>query len=677
MLVIISNSDFLAIELDNWLDQRRFWRSPNCLVFPPMRTRKTVVSHTSYTPGKSRRQARPKVLSPIDPARRQSMLVEEKAPMWKSSTSPRSRTLSEEGEQPPTRMLSLCAIITILGVLVMRSAAHATMKPPSGGIYRADVVVGGELGRLASGRRSAVALRSSRSATARFAWSESTLCFIDIPGSGGSAIRQTMSLWTQNLGMNFAGPGTDVIALSPAEQGAIAVIFEHGHGIERDAAYAGRPIEYATVLRDPLDRVFAQFDRRRIAAETQQREVPRFVDWFRAWETESDPATRALCCFRGKRDGLNCAASLETLACAKRNLNAMAVVGIHDRLDESIALILWTLDVGAEITAMDLKLMQREMEPIGFEPTSEDLAAVHNARSLDLELYMHAEALFRTSIKEMKHAAKVGKRMHGEHASRAAAAAAERRLKAKHIKAVAATPTLRKVDTGARAVSVGRKGARQSRAVEKVQAAAKKKEVRNEAKRAEGQAARRAAKEAQKKRKVKKRREREREKKQTAKQQQLQLQLQQKKKKKKKMKKKKNKQKKEQKKEKQQKQKQKQKRKTPSAIKTTKDAKAKEMLKMTEAAAKKTSSDPESFAAKSVAGKTVVKETVHASPPPVNITEATVRKSKEKKGAPAAAALVAEIEKAANAAAAANVAALKVTSSEVVAKSVAKKKVVS
>jgi len=98
---------------------------------------------------------------------------------------------------------------------------------------------------------------------------------------------------------------------------------------------------------------------------------------------------------------------------------------------------------------------------------------------------------------------------------------------------------------------------------------------------------------------------------------------------------------------------------------------------MTEAAAKKTSSDRESFAAKSVAGKTVVKEAVHASPPPVNITEATVRKSKEKKGAPAAAALVAEIEKAANAAAAANVAALKVTSSEVVAKSVAKKKVVS
>ena len=94
-------------------------------------------------------------------------------------------------------------------------------------------------------------------------WTDLVLCYLHIPKSGGTSIRDVFSNAVPDgsvFDCYWALSGhtiEDLLWLSTAEKRAIRVLF--GHYFFGTHTILERPATYATILRDPVDRVVSQY----------------------------------------------------------------------------------------------------------------------------------------------------------------------------------------------------------------------------------------------------------------------------------------------------------------------------------------------------------------------------------------------------------------------------------
>jgi FkbM family methyltransferase len=230
------------------------------------------------------------------------------------------------------------------------------------------------------------------------------VAFVHVPNAAGAAVTSVLGdgyrakAAVLAAGNYMKDPEGTMAKISGPRVGRARVVVGHiPYGLFREHLPAGT--RYVTLLREPIDRVLSHYYRHIHRTGTA-------LDGRRPVTTDSieealemrlfqitNLATRFLCADPSPSGGLPASALDE----AKANLEEFALVGIEERLEESIVLLQRTLGLDLipyEDSPRDFHFERPAVDEISEE--QRDLIA--EANQLDLELYSFAQELFDDAV---------------------------------------------------------------------------------------------------------------------------------------------------------------------------------------------------------------------------------------------------------------------------------------
>ena len=361
-------------------------------------------------------------------------------------------------------IVSGCEQTTVGAVLRHRRLAAQYYDEAAMVVERANAAQQFVLAELEQVTTATVTATTHAAAPRGLDWQHEMLVFVHVPKAGGSVVKQVLIAWGAHSGKPVADHEFPFLNAPEVKQTAFISMWGHrGYGVHRQRGWkTSKRAKYITFLRNPLDRVVSQcVDKQLIsfrsrasyrrlfpslptplaharARNTRRYEYrmarmwkrfkePRmdFMRWFNStrsrdpsspWHVADNPNVRQLCCWWMPFDGVEgiaphseaCPSSRDTLACAKKNVDTFFSIGVTERLEDGIDLLVWRSGMkdfrknysSGDSSCSFCRGNINRGEKIVLTPRQ--IAAVQPGIALDVELYAHVKAKFEAEFAEMR-----------------------------------------------------------------------------------------------------------------------------------------------------------------------------------------------------------------------------------------------------------------------------------